>query len=102
MLSFTPEDFRKANEWRQKPTSEWGMWEDVWMNGRHTMLSRMCEYAAKQKMSGKVFKSGDTPAAHNLDCCPADPTCCMNYSTRPSATSASSSSRPSASSTSKV
>jgi len=78
MLDFTPEDFAKAHAWRDKPTSEWGIWKDTWLYGRHTMMNRICEFAAKQKMEGKEFKSGTTPAAHDLPCCPADPTCCLN------------------------
>lgn len=82
MLNFTPEDFKRANEWRQKPTSEWGMWETTWLTGRHTMLNRMCEKAAKQKLAGKPFKSGKTPAAHDLPCCSQDPLCCMNHTAK--------------------
>jgi len=78
MINFTPEDFAKAHAWRQKPTSEWGMWEKIWRHGRHTMLNRFCEYAAKQKLEGTPFKSGETPPAHDLPCCPADRSCCMN------------------------
>jgi len=79
MLDFTPEDFAKAHAWREKPTSEWGMWETTWMQGRHTMMNRICEFAAKQMTEGKQFKSGVTPAAHDLPCCPEDPSCCKNW-----------------------
>jgi len=78
MLDFTPQDFATANAWRQAPASEWGMWETTWLQGRHTMMMRFCEIAAKEKLAGKSFKSGKTPAAHDLPCCPADPSCCMN------------------------
>jgi len=81
MLDFTPHDFAEAHAWREKPTSEWGMWEKTWMKGRHTMMNRICEFAAEKKMAGKEFKSGVTPAAHDLACCPADPSCCMNGKT---------------------
>jgi len=81
MVDFTSEDFAKAQAWRQKPTSEWGMWEDSWLRGRHTMMNRFCEEAAKQKMAGTLFKSGTTPVAHDLSCCPEDPSCCMNGKT---------------------
>lgn len=78
MISFTSADFAKANAWRQKPTSQWGMWEKSWEMGRHTMMNRFCSYAAQQKVAGKPFKSGTTPSAHDLPCCPSDPSCCMN------------------------
>jgi len=79
MLDFTPEDFAKAHAWRKKPTSEWGMWERTWMQGRHTMMNRICELAAKQMMEGKQFKSGVSPVAHDLPCCSEEePSCCKN------------------------
>lgn len=89
MLDFTPADFEKANAWRSKPTSSWGMWETTWMKGRHTIVNRLCEFAAKQKLAGKLFKSGETPAAHDLPCCltdpsRTDPSCCLSPETSPS------------------
>jgi len=78
MLQFTPQDFAEAHAWREKPTSEWGMWETTWLQGRNTMMNRFCELAAQEKLAGKSFKSGKTPVAHHLPCCSTDPSCCMN------------------------